>query len=122
MSNNRLSFPPPLPIQFWLLVGYSLLAVTAGAESLYELVGIKNEIINILAYPSMGLLVLFFHFSVPPLVFWGAYEVWGWEWYWALLFAAPVGPVFYLLLNGFLPMYFRMKEAKKRLDMWRGDG
>lgn len=68
---------------------YTLAIIMFSGDGLYELLGFRGEA-GLFTYMFTSLLVFLHVFIILfPMAFWGAYVVWGWEWYWAVLLAFP---------------------------------
>lgn len=67
-----------------LFIGFGIAQIAAGY------LGIEHHLGKIWAF--IALVALFgFRFMLPITIgsFFGARDVWGWHWFWALIFAAP---------------------------------
>lgn len=78
-----------------LIVGMLVLAI---AQAIAGFVGIQHHLGITVAVIAL-LLAIFARFTLPLTVgaFFGAMNVWGWHWYWALAFTMP-GLVFIALM------------------------
>lgn len=71
-------------LAFIALIAYGISMLVAAYN------GIEGEL-GVFAVVVVGLVAVFFRFTLPITVaaFIGAVDVWGWDWYWALLYVLP---------------------------------
>lgn len=72
-------------------VAFFILFIIVGVAQLYAgYLGIEYHLGQVWAWIAVGG-AIFFRLMLPMTIgtFFGAMDVWGWEWYWAALFAAP---------------------------------
>lgn len=72
-------------------IAFFILFIVVGAAQIYAgFLGIEYHFGQIWAWVIAGGCI-FFRLMLPLTIgtFFGAMDVWGWEWYWAALFAAP---------------------------------
>ena len=70
---------------------FFILFIAVGIAQLYAgFLGIEFHFGQIWAWAGVGV-AIFLRVMLPLTIgsFFGAMDVWGWEWYWAALFAAP---------------------------------
>jgi MFS family permease len=76
----------------------AVVALFALAQLLAGYTGIQHHLGTVAALIAL-FLAFYARFTLPLTVgaFFGAWNVWGWHWFWALVFAAP-GVVFVVLM------------------------
>jgi hypothetical protein len=93
-----------------LFMGYGFFQIYAAYQAAFYHFGD-----GLLIWIGMGFLLFFrFFFIITILSFLCATDIWGWEWYWAGLFAAPglvfQIPAFLLLMTGFIISIFQKND------------
>ena len=93
-----------------LFMGYGVIQIYAAYQGAFYHFGD-----GLLIWIGMGFFLFFrFFFILTILSFLCATDIWGWEWYWAVLFAAPgllfQIPAFLLLMTGFIISIFQKND------------
>ena len=95
-------------LAIFFIFAYGLLQIYAGFLGIEYHLGVGWAITAIVA-------TFIFRFTLPITIgsFFGAMNIWGWHWFWALLFAAPGLAFVALMIPGFFASFIEGYGRKR---------